>query len=154
VVSIAAGDLHSAALCSNGTVVAWGDNTFEQTNVPPGLSNVVAIAAGDFDTLALQSNGVVVGWGDDTFGELNVPASVTDALTLASGDYHGLALVPLSLLLQADLTSGGLVIHWNGTGTLQWASKPAGPYTDVPGQGNTWTNLDMSAPAKFFRLRR
>ena len=154
VVAIAAGDLHSAALCSNGTVVAWGDDTFGQTNVPMGLSNVVAIAAGDFHTLALLSNGTIVGWGDDTFGQLSVPSSATNAIGIASGYYHGLALVPFISLLQANLTQGGLVIRWNGTGNLQWAPTVTGPYLDVTGQGNSWTNLDMSAPEKFFRLRR
>jgi parallel beta-helix repeat protein len=154
VVAITAGYLHSAALCSNGTVVVWGDNTFGQTNVPPGLSNVVAIAAGDFHTLALLSNGAVVGWGDDTFGQLDVPFDVVNTVGIASGCYHGLALVPLNSLLQSHLTRDGLVIKWHGTGVLQWAPTPAGPYANVPCQGNNWTNLDMSAPAKFFRLRR
>ena len=154
VVAITAGYLHSAALCSNGTVVVWGDNTFGQTNVPPGLSNIVAIAAGDFHTLALLSNGAVVGWGDDTFGQLDVPSNVMHAVGIASGYYHGLALVPLNSLLLAHLTRDGLVIQWNGAGILQWAPTPAGPYANVLCQGNSWTNLDMSARSKFFRLRR
>jgi hypothetical protein len=115
---------------------------------------VVAIAAGNFHTLALLSNGIVVGWGDDTFGELNAPSSVTNAVGIASGSYHGLALVQFSSLLQAHLAGNGLIIQWNGTGTLQWALTPTGPFTDIPCQGNSWTNLDMSTPTKFFRLRR
>jgi hypothetical protein len=154
VVAITAGFLHSAALCSNGTVVVWGDNTFGQTNVPAGLSNVVAIAAGDFHTLALLSNGTVVGWGDDTFGQLDVPFDAVNTAGIASGYYHGLALVPLNSLLQSYLTRDGLLIKWRGTGVLQWAPTPLGPYADVLCQGNCWTNSDMSAPAKFFRLRR
>jgi alpha-tubulin suppressor-like RCC1 family protein len=154
VVGITAGYLHSAALCSNGTVVVWGDDTFGQTNVPTGLSNVVAIAAGDFHTFALCSNGRIVAWGDNTFGQMNVPSSVTNVVGIASGYYHGLALAPFIQLLQLQLTRNGLVLNWNGTGVLQWAPAPTGPYTDVPFQGNSWTNLDMSAPAKFFRVRR
>jgi hypothetical protein len=154
VVAITAGDLHSAALCSNGTVVVWGDDTFRQTNVPPGLSNVVAIAAGDFHTLALLSNGTVVAWGNDTYGQLEVSPSATNALGIASGYYHGLALVPFISRLQANLIRDGLVIQWNGSGNLQWAPTVTGPYLDVASQGNSWTNLDMSAPEKFFRLRR
>ena len=45
VVAIAAGDYHSLALKSDGTVVGWGYNVNNQTTVPAGLSNVVAIAA-------------------------------------------------------------------------------------------------------------
>ena len=153
IVAVTAGYLHSAALCSNGTVVVWGDNTFGQTNVPSGLSNVVAIAAGDFHTLALLANGTVVGWGDDTFGQLE-SSGATNVVGIASGYYHGLVLVPFRSFLQAHLTHAGLVIQWNGTGVLQWSLTPTGPYTDVLCQGNSWTNLNMSAPAKFFRLRK
>ncbi len=153
VVAITAGYLHSAALRSNGTVVAWGDSTFGQTNVPPGLSNVVAIAAGDFYTLALLSNGNVIGWGDDTFGQCEVPASAAPVVGIASGDYHGLALVPVRPRLQPHLTRDGLLLQWQRPGILQWAPTPSGPYADVPCPGTTWTNLDMSATARFFRLR-
>jgi len=154
VVAITAGDLHSAALCSDGTVVVWGDNTFSQTNVSAGLSNIVAIAAGDFHTLVLLSNGTVVGWGSGTYGQLAVPLSATNAVAIASGYYHGLALVPFDSRLQANLTRNGLVIQWNGSGNLQWSSMVTGPFTDMPSQGNTWTNINMSAPAKFFRIHR
>jgi parallel beta-helix repeat protein len=153
VVAVTAGYLHSVALCSNGTVVAWGDDSFGQTNVPAGLSNVVAIAAGDFHTLALLSNGNVVGWGNDSLGQLDTPEGLTNAVAIASGYYTGMALVPFKAFLQANMTSAGLLIRWNGTGVLQWASTPGGPYTDLPSQGNVWTNINMSAHARFFRLR-
>lgn len=153
VVAITAGYLHSAALRSNGTVVVWGDNTYGQTNVPAGLSNVVAIAAGDFHTLALRTDGTMVGWGDNSFGQTNTP-SITNAWAIASGNYHGLALIPTAPLLQLQMNYAGLVVQWQGPGVLQWAPSLAGPYTDVPCLGNCYTNLDMSAPAKFFRLRR
>ncbi len=153
VVAVTAGYLHSVALCSNGTVVVWGDNSFGQTNMPAGLSNVVAIAAGDFHTLALLSNGNVVGWGNDSLGQSDPPAGLTGAVEIISGYYTGMALVPFKAFLQANRTSDGLLIRWNGTGTLQWASTPEGPYADLPSQGNAWTNLNMSAHARFFRLR-
>ena len=44
---------------AGGTVLVWGGNTYGQTNVPNGLSNVVAIAAGGWHNLALKSNGKV-----------------------------------------------------------------------------------------------
>lgn len=155
VVAIAAGYLHSVALLSNGTVMAWGDDTFGETDVPPDLTNVVAIAAGDFNTLALLSNGNVVGWGDDTFGQLDAPPGVTKAMEIASGSYHGLALVPQDFLLEGHLADERFILQWNKTAVLQWAPTPNGPYSDVPNQiGMCWTNLDMSVPEKFFRLRR
>ena len=122
--AITAGDLHSAALCSNGTVVVWGDYTFGQTNVPPGLSNVVAIAAGDFHTLAPLLNGTIVAWVIILMANSRAPPSATNALAIASGYYHGLALVPFISLLQANLTRSGLILNWNGTGVLGMVSEP------------------------------
>ena len=59
--AIACGSQFDLAL-SNGTVIAWGSNTYGQTNVPANLSNVTAIAAGAYHALAL-SNGTVFAWG-------------------------------------------------------------------------------------------
>jgi alpha-tubulin suppressor-like RCC1 family protein len=83
VVAIAAGDRHSLALLSNGTVMAWGENRYGQlgdgtTNertapVPvSGLTGVLAIAAGGFHSLALLSNGTVMAWGQNSDGELGI----------------------------------------------------------------------------------
>ena len=154
VVAITAGDLHSAALCSNGTVVVWGDDTFGQTNVPAGLSMLWPLRPAIstpllFCRMALLWDGVMI-----RYGQVVVPSSATIAIGIASGYYHGLALVPFISLLQANMTRDGLVIQWNGSGNLQWAPTVTGPYTNVPSQGSSWTNIDMSAPAKFFRLQR
>ena len=53
VLAVAAGYFHSLGLCADGTVLGWGGNSFGQTDVPSGLSNVVSIAAGSSHTLAL-----------------------------------------------------------------------------------------------------
>jgi alpha-tubulin suppressor-like RCC1 family protein len=89
VVAIAAGGRHNLALCSDGSVVAWGnnssgqlgDNTVTQRNVPvvvntdSGVSalsgkTVVAIAAGTMHSLALCSDGAVAAWGYNAEAEL------------------------------------------------------------------------------------
>jgi Regulator of chromosome condensation (RCC1) repeat len=49
---IAAGDNHSIALKNDGTVVAWGDHSEGQTNVPITLCGVKLIAAGGNHSLA------------------------------------------------------------------------------------------------------
>jgi hypothetical protein len=49
-------------------VVAWGDNTFGQLNVPAGLNDAIAIAAGYGFSLALKRDGTVVAWGYNTPG--------------------------------------------------------------------------------------
>jgi alpha-tubulin suppressor-like RCC1 family protein len=60
---IEAGEYHSLALKSDGTVAAWGLNNNGQCNVPEGLNSVVAVAAGNAHSLALKSDGTVAAWG-------------------------------------------------------------------------------------------
>jgi parallel beta-helix repeat protein len=153
VAGIAAGYLHSVALLSNGTVVVWGDNTYGQTNVPSNLTNAVAVAAGDFHTLALCADGSIIGWGNNWFGQTVIPSLAENAADIACGYYHCLALSPAPRLL-ASPAANGLVIHWSGPGTLQWAPAPLGPYTDLPGCLQCYTNTACSQPAKYFRVRR
>src|SRR5436305_1986713 len=47
------------ALKMDGTVVAWGLNSYGAASVPPGLSNVIAISEADH-SLALKSDGTVI----------------------------------------------------------------------------------------------
>ena len=88
VLQVAAGNSHSLALTSDGSVWAFGDNgrgelgngTTTNSDVPvqvPGVAGVTQIAAGNGFSLALTSNGNVLTWGDDSYGELG-------------GDYAGL----------------------------------------------------------------
>ena len=73
---VAAGHTHTVGLRIDGSIVAWGDNSYGQTNVPalpPGL-NYTQVAAGDAHTVALRSDGSVVAWGDNDSGQTNVPA--------------------------------------------------------------------------------
>lgn len=81
IVQVDHGGRHSLALCSDGTVAAWGDNTSFQlgagirlgSQVPVAVltagssalagKTVVSIAAGGDHNLALCSDGTVVAWG-------------------------------------------------------------------------------------------
>jgi alpha-tubulin suppressor-like RCC1 family protein/sugar lactone lactonase YvrE len=92
VVAIAAKYDHSLALKSDGTVVAWGSDSFGQSDVPAGLTNVVAIAVGDYHDLALLGNGTVVAWGNGDYGQTNVPARLTNAVAISAEGLHSLAL--------------------------------------------------------------
>ena len=66
------------------TVVAWGDNSSGQTNVPAGLNNVVAVAAGWDHNLALRADGTVVAWDGNYFGQATVPAGLNNVVAVAA----------------------------------------------------------------------
>jgi alpha-tubulin suppressor-like RCC1 family protein len=117
VIAVSAGDGHSLALLSDGTVMAWGENSYGQlgdgvrspfSDVPvtvPGLSGVVAVTAGDMDSFAVLASGGLMAWGDNDYGELGVgkccdsfdhPVSVkgiSGVVRVASDAMHTVALL-------------------------------------------------------------
>ncbi|HEY5912009.1 MAG TPA: immunoglobulin domain-containing protein [Verrucomicrobiae bacterium] len=70
-----------------GQVISWGDNSFGQTNLPPGLTNIVAVAAGEFHSAALRADGTVVGWG-----QVGTPSNMTNITALGAGWNYSLGL--------------------------------------------------------------
>jgi alpha-tubulin suppressor-like RCC1 family protein len=98
IIAIAAGYSASLALRTDGTLLAWGSNTYGQTNIPPGLSNVVAIGAsagGHFT--ALRSDGSVVYWGSyltlNTSGTVVSPTDLLNVSQIFDGLDRSIALL-------------------------------------------------------------
>ena len=96
VTAVAAGEGHSLALKSDGTVISWGCAYYLQCIVPSGLSGVAAIAAGNVHSLALKGDGTVVAWGCGTpgydVGQCAVPSGLTGVTAIAAAPSHSLAL--------------------------------------------------------------
>jgi hypothetical protein len=90
--AVQGGSRHVLALKTDGTVVAWGRNQYNQASVPAGLSDVIAVAAGDEFSLALTSAGQVVAWGRNQYGQARVPVGLRDVIAIAAGSDHALAL--------------------------------------------------------------
>lgn len=107
---IAAGGRHSVVLRADGSLVAWGDNSKGQTNVPTADGKVVGVSAGFYHGLALKNDGRVVGWGENLSGQTNVPTSVTNAVAVAAGYSHGIAL-----------RANGTIAGWGDNGAGQAA---------------------------------
>lgn len=113
--AIAAGTNHTLGLKNDGTVIAWGNNSYGQTTVPDGLTNVTAIAAGGDYSFAIKADGTVVPWGSNGYvGNPAVPSAVTGLTTIAAGDGHG-----------AAIKNDGTVVTW-GANDAHQADIPPG----------------------------
>jgi alpha-tubulin suppressor-like RCC1 family protein len=121
--SVVAGENHTCALLSDGTVNCWGRNDSHQlatgdvtqratpasvltgSSTPTALTNVTALAATQNHTCAIQSTGALYCWGYDAWGQLgngvsdsNGPAVAVRtgsilAVSVGVGYYHSCAVL-------------------------------------------------------------
>ena len=86
ITTVAVGEMHTLALCADGTLAAWGSNSNGQLGinsttdslVPVAVDTsgfllgktVIAVAAGYNHSLALCSDGTVAAWGSNDNGQL------------------------------------------------------------------------------------
>ncbi|WP_026189625.1 RCC1 domain-containing protein [Salinispora mooreana] len=148
VAAVAAGERHSLALTSAGTLLAWGSNHDGQlgngttvssgepvpVRLPAGV-RVVAVAVGANHSVALTSTGSLLAWGANDSGQLgngtvtssSTPIAVhlpsgTVVAALAAGRDHNLVLTatgPAALLAWGANSEGQL-----GDGTVFGRSTP------------------------------
>jgi alpha-tubulin suppressor-like RCC1 family protein len=140
VISVASGMSHSVALCSDGTVVAWGYNGYGQlgnnsttdSKVPVRVyaagvlagRTVVAVAAGESFSMALCSDGTIVTWGANDSSQLGNNSTMTSSMVpvrvYASGVLAGRSVVAV-----AAGSSHALALCSDGTVTA-WGSNSSG----------------------------
>ncbi len=149
----------SIALRNDGSVVAWGDNTYSQlgdgTTIERHtpvllrgvegertLGGIVAVAAGSTHLVALRGDGTVVAWGDHTYGQLgkgapsdsgsNLPVAVVG--TNGSGLLRDIAAISASGASTLALRRDGTVVGW---GDNHWGQLGVGNR----GSNNTPTDV-------------
>jgi alpha-tubulin suppressor-like RCC1 family protein len=144
---------HSLALCSDGTMVAWGNNAYGQlgdgtTNprtTPVAVlrtgaligKSVIAIATGTHHSLALCSDGTIAAWGRNHKGQLgngnltnsSIPVAVTRTGVIAGK-------IPVQLSSEVDqnmvLCSDGSVATWGDNTFGQLGNGSAAVRSNVP----------------------
>jgi len=97
IVAVAASEYRNHALKKDGTVVAWGTDTYGPLQPPDGLSNVISVAASMTHSLALLADGTVVGWGRNS----TPPDDLSNVVAISAG-------IDFSIALKA----GGTVTTW------------------------------------------
>ncbi len=70
----------------------WGDDAYNQTAVPPGLTDVLKISAGGIHNLVLREDHTVTAWGDNSFGQCNVPSNLAWVTDISAGLDFSMAL--------------------------------------------------------------
>ncbi|MGP3957685.1 RCC1 domain-containing protein [Nonomuraea sp. 3N208] len=159
ITAIAAGDDHTLALTSTGSLLAWGYNDFGQVgdgstidrNAPvpvalPTGTTITAIGAGAGHSLAVTSTGRVLAWGYNNTGQLGIgntndsvlpvevplPGDVT-LTAVEGGSAHSLAL-----------TSTGQLWSW-GWNTYGQLGNDTTTQSNVPVQVNLPTGTTVTA---------
>jgi alpha-tubulin suppressor-like RCC1 family protein len=140
VIAIAAGNYHSLALCTDGSVAAWGNNSSGQlgngttldSSVPVIVSTsgvlagktVVAIGTGQSHSLALCSDGTVAGWGSNSGGQLGNGSSGTVRLEPVAA-YRGGILAGKTVTALKGGNAHTLALCADGT-LAAWGSNSRG----------------------------
>jgi alpha-tubulin suppressor-like RCC1 family protein len=90
---IAAGFTHAVIATEDGTIVAEGNNTNEQLQVPEiQIDKVLGLSAARNYTLAIIQDGSVIGWGgSDTPALVAIPEGLK-AIKVSAGRNHALAI--------------------------------------------------------------
>ena len=114
--SVSAGDYHTCAVLSGGTVKCWGrgssgqlgdgSSSSQSTGVSvSSISTATSVSAGDYHTCAVLSGGTVSCWGYGSYGQLgdgsttstqSTPVSVSSistATSVSAGDKHTCAVL-------------------------------------------------------------
>lgn len=169
VVAISAGRYHSVALCSDGTIAAWGDNSngqlgdgsrvnrtlpvlVDQTGVLGG-KEVISVHAGQSHTVAVCADGFVAAWGSNQFSQLGNASYVLSAVPVAvnlTGALTGKTIVSLDTGSNHNLAlcSDGTLAAWGsnsrgqlGNGNLVSSNTPVSVIQSGVLAGKTITSV-------------
>ncbi len=152
-VDIDAGQFHSMALKSDGTVWTWGENYYGELGIGSrygeeltpvqviNISDIIKITAGANHCLALSSNGGVYAWGLNNSNQLGVRTSdwckarpvhvngLSNAIAITAGSEHSMAL-----------KEDGTVWAW-GYGYNGQTGNSSYTYNEVPTKITGLTNI-------------
>lgn len=89
---IVSGGRFSIALKVDGTIVAWGDNSYKLCEQARSYNSVTQMACGEKHASALRIDGTVVTWGSTLNNICVVPSTLNSVTQIACGWYNTMAL--------------------------------------------------------------
>lgn len=128
--SISSGKYHSCAILNDDGITCWGDNYFEQCNIPSGLT-ASKISCGGHHTIALLGNGSIRAWGATAFGLGNVPTGTYKEIS--AGYIHN-----------CGIKTDGSIGCWGYSYDGQLNSPKTGSYTKISAGREHTVALDAS----------
>ncbi len=162
--SVTAGNNHSVAIASDGTIWAWGSNSSGQIgqgttdasahSVPVQIGTLTtwqtavgALSAGGDFTLALQTSGQLYAWGTNGNGQLGDASTTTRSTPTLIGSATTWSKVAPGSSFSATLRTDGTLWTWGlnssgqlGDGSLVQRTAPVQVGTDT-----NWQSLSAGA---------
>jgi len=131
---VSAGCFHTAAVRQNGTLWAWGYNSYGRlgdgtttskrspVSVVGGFTDWCQVAASDFHTAAVRQNGTLWAWGRNNYGQLGDGTLTSSRLSPVSvvGGFTNWCQVSAGFNHTAAVRTNGTLWAWgsNGNGRL------------------------------------
>lgn len=142
------GNFSSLAIRENGTLWAWGRNTWGVLGTGTGSSNILTpyqvgadttwkqVSAGNEHVIAIKENGTLWAWGRNNQGQLGIGSTVDQATPVQVGTDTTWIWVSAGLQFSTALKSDGTLWTWgiNSNGQLG-----RGGTTNIPGLVNSPT---------------
>ncbi len=116
---LSAGDYHTCALRTDGTIICWGDNQYGQATPPTGI--FTQLTARGQHHCALRTNGTITCWGNNERGQATPPSGTFTQIS--AGSEHTCAL-----------RTNNTISCW-GYNYYEQATPPSGTFTQISAGG-------------------
>jgi alpha-tubulin suppressor-like RCC1 family protein len=155
------GNFASLALRHNGTLWAWGRNTYGVLGTGTGSSNILTpfqvgtdttwkqVSAGNEHVLAIKENGTLWAWGRNNQGQLGIGTTVDQVTPVQVGTGSTWIWVSAGLQFSTALKSDGTLWTW---GDNSYGQLGRVGVTNTPGIVNSTTNWKTIAAGGYHIL--